>query len=187
MKKENINKVMVPIADIIPNEENPRNMSEDNMESLKESLTEFGFLIPVILNGRKGRENRLIGGHQRLKVAETIGMTEVPAVYVDLTEKKERELSLRFGKNTGHWDWEALSAIDAEILLDAGFSEVELARNGAGGMGMEVETASGDRPMTLTLSFRTEGELETMAAHFTGKDMVTKTRSLLKAMKEGKV
>lgn len=120
-------------------------------------------------------------GTDELRAARALGMETVPAVFVDLDAKGEAELSLRFGRCVGQWDWEALSAMDSGLLADVGFTEVELARNGAGGMGVEIETAAGDKAMTLMLRFRTEAEWLKATAAFRGKDQEARTRALVAA------
>ena len=107
---------------------NPRQLSKKQHADLKISLEKFGFVDPIIINKHKGRENVIIGGHQRVKVAKSMGMTEVPCVVFDLPEETERELNVRLNKNTGDWDWDMLgNEFDLEELIDWGFTEDELA------------------------------------------------------------
>ena len=108
-------------------EYNPRELTQDQHKDLKDSITRFGFVDPLIVNTHKERKNILVGGHQRLKIAKELGYKDVPCVEVDLSPDQEKELNVRLNKNTGQWDWDALANnFDVGELLEWGFSEDEL-------------------------------------------------------------
>ena len=115
------------ISDLIFAEYNPRELTKDQHQDLKDSITRFGLVDPLIVNIHKERKNILVGGHQRLRIAKELGYKDVPCVEVDLTPEKEKELNVRLNKNTGQWDWDALANhFDVGELLEWGFSEDEL-------------------------------------------------------------
>ena len=115
------------IDDLIFAEYNPRQLTDDQYQQLKDSITRFGLVDPVIVNKHKERKDIIIGGHQRVKVAKTMGIEEVPCVEIELTYEKERELNVRLNKNTGEWDKDVLANnFDIEELLEWGFNEEEL-------------------------------------------------------------
>ncbi|PIP56224.1 hypothetical protein COX05_04155, partial [candidate division WWE3 bacterium CG22_combo_CG10-13_8_21_14_all_39_12] len=98
---------------------NPRSWSDESIKDLTESITKYGIVDPIIVNGAKNRKNIVIGGHFRLHVAKLLGFLEVPVVYIDLPDvEKEKELNLRLNKNTGSWDYELLRDFDIELLMD---------------------------------------------------------------------
>ncbi len=126
MQKENFKIIQVPIKDLSPALYNPRKWSKEAISQLKESITKFGLVDPIIVNKHKGRENIIIGGHFRVKIAKDLGIKDVPVYYIDLNEKREKELNLRLNKATGEWDWNLLADFDENFLSDAGFSSEEL-------------------------------------------------------------
>jgi 2-polyprenyl-3-methyl-5-hydroxy-6-metoxy-1,4-benzoquinol methylase len=69
---------------------NPRRLSDEAFERLKQSLTLFGCVKPVLVN----RNGTLIAGHQRTKSLTAIGQTTVPAVLMD--EEVAAEDEIRF-------------------------------------------------------------------------------------------
>ena len=71
----------VAISSLKKAEYNPRRMTEKQESDLTESIIRFGLVDPLLLNSYKGRENIIIGGHQRLKIAEKLKFIEVPVVY----------------------------------------------------------------------------------------------------------
>ena len=117
----------VPVTDIKPNEYNPKKFTESALASIKKSISEFGFVDPLILNSAPTRKNILIGGHGRLKAAKELGYQKVPAVFVRISDlNKEKELNLRLHKNQGEFDFELLAKFNDSFLSDIGFSSEEL-------------------------------------------------------------
>lgn len=113
--------------ELIEADYNPRQLTEKSFKELKTSLETFGFVDPVLINKNKNRKNIIIGGHQRVKVAQMLNIAKVPCVEIDLDEAAERELNVRLNKNTGDWDWDMLANnFDNEQLLEWGFAEQEL-------------------------------------------------------------
>ena len=102
--KKPLSIVFVKLNELKPSEYNPRKMSPKQAEELKESLRQFGFVDPLVVNRHPSRENVVVGGHMRLAAAKELGLREVPVVYVDLDEKRERELNLRLNRNIGEWE-----------------------------------------------------------------------------------
>ena len=108
-------------------EYNPRYWSEQATADLTESITKFGLVDPILVNNAPNRANIVIGGHFRLKVAQDIGITEVPVVYVTIPDlEREKELVIRLNKNVGEWDWNLLAEFDEKLLNDVGFSSEEI-------------------------------------------------------------
>lgn len=124
---ENLNIVYVPISELKPSEYNPRKWNEAQITALKESLQRFGTVDPLICNSAVGRENVVIGGHFRLKVAKDLGLKEMPVVYVSIPElEREKELNLRLNKNLGEFDLAILKDFGENFLKDVGFDTIEL-------------------------------------------------------------
>lgn len=127
MSKQNIAIVALPVSSLKPATYNPRTWNTDQEEALKESITRFGLVDPIIANGADKRKNVVIGGHFRLKIAKDLGYTEVPVVYVNIPEiEREKELNLRLNKNTGSFDFKLLAEFDKAFLTDVGFSSEEM-------------------------------------------------------------
>jgi ParB-like chromosome segregation protein Spo0J len=109
---------------------NPRKMSVEEYEKLKQSILRFGLVDPLVINP----QNEVIGGNQRLKVLRELGWDEVDVVVVDLPKEKEKALNIALNKIKGEFDEDLLKvfALDLEPadieLLDLGetdFEEIE--------------------------------------------------------------
>src|SRR5699024_5049711 len=119
------------INDLQAADYNPRVSLEPGMaeyEKLKASLENFGFVETPVWNERTGR---LVGGHQRVRVAKDLGYTEIEVSVVDLTEAQEKALNVALNKISGQWDeeklQELLAELDADMLSLTGFDADELA------------------------------------------------------------
>jgi ParB-like chromosome segregation protein Spo0J len=93
---------MVKIDDIVPYENNPRH-NADAIEPVKESIRQFGFKVPMILD----KENVIVAGHTRYEAAKALGMTEVPVIYADdLSEEQVRAFRIADNKTADFSMWD---------------------------------------------------------------------------------
>jgi len=102
-------------ADLLPADYNPRKdlqPGDPEYEKLKRSLQQFGYVEPVIWNKATGR---VVGGHQRLKVLQDLGITEVDCVVVDMPEDQEKALNIALNKISGDWDKDKLALLIADL------------------------------------------------------------------------
>lgn len=118
------------IDDLRPAEYNPRielQTDDEEYQSLKRSIEEFGLVDPIIYNEQTGN---VVGGHQRLKVAKDLGYTEFDVSVVSMSEEKEKALNIALNKISGKWDdeklKELLSELDSNELMLTGFNEDEI-------------------------------------------------------------
>jgi DNA modification methylase len=127
MNKQNLKVQYIKISSLNPADYNPRKWYEKAIKDLKESISRFGLVDPIIVNSAANRKNVVIGGHFRLKVAKDLGYKEIPVVYLKISDpNKEKELNLRLNKNTGDWDYDLLGQFNETFLSDVGFSSEEL-------------------------------------------------------------
>jgi len=156
----------IKISELKSAEYNPREMTETQHKDLKDSIKKFGMVDPIIVNKHEGRENIIIGGHQRLRICEEMGMEEVPVFYVDLDIEKEKELNIRLNKNTGQWDFDKLAnEFDDDDLLEWGFGRDEIF--GFGGIDDEFiedikDVITVEPPESVVLKLRSSFHCEDM-------------------------
>ncbi len=101
------------IDELIPYENNPRH-NRRAVEAVAESIKEFGFRVPIIID----KNNTIIAGHTRLMAARRLLLTEVPCIVAnDLTE--EQVLAFRIVDNRAaeysEWDYQRLERELAQI------------------------------------------------------------------------
>lgn len=79
---------------IKPNKKQPREyFDEKKISQLAESIKEHGIIQPLVLK-KDGEVYTIIAGERRWRAAKSIGLSEVPAVIIDATEKDLLEISL---------------------------------------------------------------------------------------------
>lgn len=103
---------------------NPRTLSKNQYDQLSTSISKFGLIDKPIITS----DGLIIGGHQRKKVLEMMGVKEVDCYVPDkeLTQEEIEELCIRLNKNTGEWDWDILANHwNMEDLVEWGFDPLE--------------------------------------------------------------
>ena len=124
---------LVPLDKLVPYQNNARTHSPEQINKLRSSLREFGFINPVIID----RDYGIIAGHGRAIAAREEGIKEVPCVFADhLTEAQKKAYIIadnRMALDAG-WDEELLrieieelQGMDFDSLL-TGFDEKELSK-----------------------------------------------------------
>lgn len=105
----------VKINELISPEYNPRHITPQAMESLKKSLTEFGYIAPVIVNRHN---NHILAGNQRIEALKQLGHETVEVIYTNITDlNKEKALNIRLNNNSGDWDIGKLDDIFQDLEL----------------------------------------------------------------------
>lgn len=138
----------IKITDIVPAEYNPRQISDEELTKLSNSINEFGLVDPIIINLKN---NKIIGGHQRYDVLVNQYMVDnnfyaelnllrfgdVGWIFTDTdlkieSEEHEKALNLALNKISGEWDFEKLSEVLQDIKINdfdielTGFDELEV-------------------------------------------------------------
>lgn len=156
-----------------PRATNPRAHSKRQLEQLKKSIQEFGFVRPVLIDGEDG----IIAGHGSTLAAIELGMADIPTVRVDhLSPAQIRAYVIadnKLAENSG-WDRKLLALELKELSLSFSFDlsltgfempEVDLLFGELDGSGPstddEVPEIDADRP-TVTKS----GDLWQIGEHF---------------------
>lgn len=128
---------MINISDLKPLENNPRKIADQALEKLQESISrdpEYMVARPLIV----GRDNVILGGNQRWRAIQALGMTEIPDEWVrrvDWDEEKARRFVLVDNAPqgmAGEWDVDLLREYWTDVDLDA--------------LGMEMDIELEDEP-----------------------------------------
>ena len=122
---------LVDIDKLIPYVNNARTHSKEQINKLRASIREFGFINPVIFD----RDYNVIAGHGRIMASKEEGIDKVPCVFVDyLTDAQKKAYILADNRMAPDADWdEELLKVEIESLQGAdfdlnltGFDEAEL-------------------------------------------------------------
>jgi DNA modification methylase len=131
------------LAHLVPDAKNPRKdlkKGDPEFEKINKSVEKFGQLDPIIFNTRT---RKILGGHQRIKVLDSQGYTELYTVTLgaytwafaeadlkELSEKEENAANIALNKAQGDWNIEQLTINLQELKLDdmlefTGFDDIE--------------------------------------------------------------
>ena len=107
----------IPLKNLKPYENNPRK-NDDAVKYVAESIKEFGFKVPIVID----KNNVIVAGHTRYKAAKKLKMSEVPCIIADdLTDEQIKAFRLADNKvaEKAEWDFDLLNAeLDDIIDLD---------------------------------------------------------------------
>jgi len=118
----------INIDDIIPNPFQPRKIfNHDALEELAASIREYGVIQPLIVRPlATGFE--LIAGERRLRASKLSGLTEVPVIVKEFTDKEVAELAMI--ENLQREDLHFLEEAEGfqQLITNFGFTQEELAK-----------------------------------------------------------
>lgn len=87
--------VMLPITEIEPNKNQPRNYFDDEaLHALSESISEHGVLQPLLVRPLADGSYQIVAGERRWRAAKMAGLAEVPAVVKTLNDTETAVLAL---------------------------------------------------------------------------------------------
>ena len=87
----------IPLADIIPNAEQPRTIFEEEaLRELAESIKNVGVIQPITLSAVEGEvaPYKIISGERRFKAAKIAGLTTIPAYIRTVEDEQMMEMAL---------------------------------------------------------------------------------------------
>ena len=116
------------VNDLIPCSKNPRKISPKQLNDLKRSLRKFNLVeIPAV-----DLDNRVIAGHQRLKVLQLLGRgeekIEVRVPNRKLTKEEFESYLITSNAVGGDWDFEKLKSFDLGTLTVSGLDDDTLSK-----------------------------------------------------------
>ena len=122
----------IEISKLTPYENNARTHSEAQLNRIAESISEFGFINPILID----KEYGIIAGHGRMMAAKQLGIDKVPCLFIEhLSEEQKRAYIIADNKLAldAGWDYDilesemkALQEMDFDLEL-TGFTEDEIA------------------------------------------------------------
>lgn len=117
--------------ELVPYKKNSRTHSEEQIKQISESMKEFGFTNPILID----EENEIIAGHGRVLGAKKLGIESVPCIRLEgLTEAQKKayiiadnKIALNSGWNEDILKMEILDLKDVDFKIGLlGFSDSEL-------------------------------------------------------------
>ena len=118
----------IPVNSVRPNPYQPRKVfSQAALEDLAFSIKEHGLMQPITVR-MIGNSYELIAGERRLKASKLAGLTEIPAVIIDVTTKDSAVLALIENLQRENLNFLEESEAYSIIMQDYGYTQQELAQ-----------------------------------------------------------
>ena len=110
---------------LIPYARNAKKHPPAQIASIASSIKEFGFNVPVLVDGKNG----IIAGHGRVLAAQKLGIESIPCIRIEhLSENQKRAYILadnRLSETGGGWDEEMLK-LEVKDIDWAELKEIQL-------------------------------------------------------------
>lgn len=173
---EKLNITYRPIKELKPYKKNAKKHNKEQVEQIANSIKEFGFTQPVIID----KHDCVVAGHGRILGAKKAGLKQVPTVCLDeLTEEQIKAYRLVDNKlNESEWDKKTLKEELDELyssfsMEDFGFGisieNIDLLQEGR----REIAPELGEANNYIVLEFDTEQEWEDAQFYFDLKEVET--------------
>lgn len=173
---EKLNITYRPIKELKPYKKNAKKHNKEQVEQIANSIKEFGFTQPVIID----KHDCVVAGHGRILGAKKAGLKQVPTVCLDeLTEEQIKAYRLVDNKlNESEWDKKTLKEELDELyssfsMEDFGFGisieNIDLLQEGK----REIAPELGEANNYIVLEFDTEQEWEDAQFYFDLKEVET--------------
>ena len=175
-QNKEMNIVYKSLKTLKPYKKNAKKHNKEQVERIANSIKEFGFTQPVIVD----KNNCVVAGHGRILGAKKAGLKQVPTVMLDdLTEEQIKAYRLVDNKlNESEWDKQTLKQELDELygiiaMDDFGFGvlieDIDLPQEGQ----REIAAELGEANNYIVLEFDTEEEWEDAQYYFDLKEVET--------------
>ena len=110
---------IIPISKLSPFENNSRTHSDDQIKQVANSIKEFGFTNPILID----EKNTIIAGHGRVLAAKSLDMAGLPAIRLTgLSDTQRRALVIADNQLALNADWD-MDKLKYELseIIETGF------------------------------------------------------------------
>ncbi len=175
-KKQELNIVYKDIKELKPYKKNAKKHPKEQVERIANSIKEFGFTQPVIID----KNNCVVAGHGRILGAKKAGLKQVPTVMLEeLTEEQIKAYRLVDNKlNESDWD---------NVLLEQELEELrETMQMDLFGFDFAEELEEEEKKYTMKTNIP-QYEIKGDCPDITELVDIVKTNELLKRIKQSNV
>ena len=123
--------VLIPVAEIRPNEWNPNVMTSDLFNELSANIDEVGCVqdvvvapLPVEEAELTGFKYRIVDGEHRFDVLKLLDVEEIPCKVVEITEDDQKFQTVKLNRLRGKFDQRRFTALVRDLMNRYSFEEV---------------------------------------------------------------
>ena len=119
----------LPVDKIAPNPYQPRRVFDRvQLEELSQSIREYGVMQPISVRIINGKNYELVAGERRLRASRLAGMTEIPAVVVNISDQDSAVLALIENLQRQNLNYIEEAEGFANLMADYSFTQEQLAQ-----------------------------------------------------------
>lgn len=127
-EKDCMRVVSLPISSIFPNPSQPRRFFDTvSLEELTASIEEFGVLQPISVRRVRGGYE-LVAGERRFRAAENAGLDTIPAIILNVDEKKSALLALLENLQRDDLSFFEIAESYQSLIKNQGMTQEEIAK-----------------------------------------------------------
>jgi len=179
LKKIEVSKVKIDL-------DNPNKMSEETFEALKKTIQKYGYIVPIIVD----KDLKIADGEHRYLAYKELGMKNIPAYVLDISDPDRRILRQVMNKLRGEHKWdmdlkefeflqnkkklEELFSLLPDIDMDRIISELDTDKVNEDDFDVGEELKNIDKPKTKNGDTYTLGIHKLICGDATDKEVVKK-------------
>lgn len=187
-EKERYGYVLANIGEVRPNAFQPRkDFDEKSIEELAQSIKENGIIQPLVVRKSEGNYE-IIAGERRWRAAQKVGLTKVPVIIKDVSDKEALELALV--ENLQREDLNPIEEATAyeQLIQDFGLTHEEISER----IGKERSTITNQLrllklPDEIKHALISGAITAGHARAILGLQSLAKAKEILEAIKKGKL
>lgn len=114
------------VKDLLPWKSNPRKISKEALERLKDKITQNGFHSVIVID----TDSTILSGNQRKTALTELGIDKVTVLVPSrkLSEEERNRIGIQSNITDGEWNFEKLKSFDFQLLDFSGFDTKELVK-----------------------------------------------------------
>lgn len=143
---------LIKVSEIKNWEQNPRTISQEAYERLKQRIVSRGFHDVIKVD----TENVVLSGNQRRRALEELGIKEVYCMVPNrkLTDEEMLQVAVDSNRQDGAWDFDMLASLsEVEALKELGFTDQELKITATPDVINDISLPDGDKPELQQITF----------------------------------
>jgi hypothetical protein len=115
--KSSLDIIDIPLADLIPDDDNPNTQDEGTFDLLVEEIRENGFDEPIQVRPHPTLPGKyqISSGHHRTKAASVIGMVSVPAIVKHYDDRQQKVSLVKRNALRGEFDKAKLAKLYQDV------------------------------------------------------------------------
>jgi len=127
-ESESMKVVSIPLERVFPNPSQPRKHFDSNsLEELTASIEEFGILQPITVRKVKNGYE-IVAGERRFRAAENAGLDTIPAIILNVDEKKSALLALLENLQRDDLTFFEIAESYQALIRNQGMTQEEIAK-----------------------------------------------------------